>query len=292
MFLFSQVTPIQQPDLARYVSTLISYKLRQKRLRLCVRGDAILSSSEGNIWREALVATAGVNLGKSAAPGEWMEEWKSRPAYWISFAEPVLPEGFLPYSVILRDSGLPEGRMELQSFLTSKPKIVPAIGQFEKLISARQSVRQALEAKKNARLQKALQEGFSLNPLDPPLLQMAADIYHKQGDHQTALQMLSKLRYSSPSSPDLYKSLGESYFSLGKWELSEENLLRSIIMEPAQAGVLEQLSRVKENRGQLEDAINYQQKALQLEMKNAEGWVRLGELQEKKPSNFQSIRLV
>ncbi len=281
LFLFSKATPIQQPDLSRYVSTLISYKLREKRFRLCVRGDALFSSSESNLWREALVATAGVHLGRSASPGEWMEEWKGRPAYWISFAEPVMPEGFLPYSIILRNSGLPEGRMELQSFLTSKSKTVPAIGQFEKLISARQSARQALETKDNVSLQKALEEGLALSSLDPTLLRMAADIYHKQGDYRTALQMLAKLRYSSPSSPDLYKSIGETYFSLGNWELSEENLLRSIILKPAQAGVLEQLSRVKENRSQLEDAINYQQKALQLEMKNAEGWARLGGLQEK-----------
>ncbi len=143
------------------------------------------------------------------------------------------------------------------------------------------------------RLEEAKRNFEHAITLDPrggqPYLNLAY-VYRVQGKWDRAVEFYEK---SLPLNPklgaEIYNQLGFIYLSQEKWEASEEVLRRSIAMRPHNPAPYHNLGLYFEKRGNIDQAISYQEKANQLDPDYSLPYEALGRLYQQKGWKAKSL---
>ena len=122
-----------------------------------------------------------------------------------------------------------------------------SITRYTEMLRAFNDAESALKAADAPGLQASLQNAIQIDPIYPPALRFGADLYKRQGNWETALNLLTPLSEVLPSDPQVWSDIGEMNFNLRRWSPSGTAYARANELTPRRPDILERLSIVREN---------------------------------------------
>jgi tetratricopeptide (TPR) repeat protein len=281
LFLMMAPPAFSRTELLDYAARSLSLRLRRNKVRFCPfrLGE---QDRTFEVFREALRATGGLEISAAMDAESIWRALKDSTAYEVSFAEPQLKEGFLdgPMSLIT-GSASQSVLADFKLLFTTQSKEIVSVTRYAELLETFERAKKALEGRDSETLHRSLEGAFAINPIFPPLLRLAGNVYKQQQDFETALQMFSRLEFSNPLDPVLFAELADLHFKLEHWEDCERYCLKALSLQPNQVALYEKMGLTKKSQGDSEKAIGYFRRVVELDPAKSGNWAVLGDLLEK-----------
>ena len=99
---------------------------------------------------------------------------------------------------------------------------------------------------------------------------------HRAGDMAAAVEAYGKSLLLNPKQPDVYNNMGVALRSLGKLEAAIACYRRALVLKPNNAGVYSNMGNALREIGRLETAMASHQQAVKLSPKSTEAYYNLG----------------
>ncbi|MCY3758110.1 MAG: tetratricopeptide repeat protein, partial [Acidobacteria bacterium] len=268
LILIAPDSKIADEELKSYCSAYLADRFGRQQVRLVyweVPGDP---------------APASPTAAETSEPGGASEEADSGDGIWATVARSTcgsvietvgeLTQALLPAScteIPMPEVALPKGVVQYRARLVDRAdgQIVtefPALsrsldggtvlpGDFARLLQALRNARQAAAQRNGETLQASLREALDLNPFHPPTLRFAAEVYRRQGELRTALQLMTPLASLMPRNASIFTEIGDLHFDLQEWEQSEQSYRRAMNADPGGSAVLAKLIGIREAQGEI-----------------------------------------
>jgi tetratricopeptide (TPR) repeat protein len=256
LVIVSEPRLINNPIIRDYLQTLAVHQLVTNKLRLSFWAVAAASPDDAAAtWNRVTQASCGELLPPDEPPTAWVERVKSSQCQAVSFDPPQILAGFVPYNAKLLNPQQPA--MELPALLLGPTSQPLTVSKYAELLRTFENARTAANSNLGDVVREALQQVLQGNPMHIEARRFAADLYKRQNDWATALQLMEPIALLSPLDADLFRELGDLQFELKNWSESENQFKRSQQLKPLQPATLERMSVIREQLGDLAGAADY-----------------------------------
>ena len=199
----------------------------------------------------------------------------------IPMPEVALPKGVVQYRARLVDRADGQVVTEFPALSRSLDGGTVLPGDFARLLGSLRDARRAAAQRNGQVLQASLKQALDLNPFHPPTLRFAAEVYRRQGELRTALQLMTPLASLMPRNASIFTEIGDLHFDLQDWEQSEQAYRRALNADPGRSAVLAKLIGIREAQGEIARGLLEIGPALQRFPQGASLYARRGSLLEK-----------
>ena len=298
LILIAPDSEIADQELRSYCSAYLAERFGRQKVRLVyweIPGDPTPGSpptaekSEGGEASEVTDAGDGVwtTVARSTCGsvietvGELTRALLPSSCTEIPMPEVALPKGVVQYRARLVDRADGQVVTEFPALSRSLDGGTVLPGDFARLLSSLHNARQAAAQRNGEVLQASLKQALDLNPFHPPTLRFAAEVYRRQGNLKTALQLMTPLASLMPQNASIFTEIGDLHFDLRDWEQSEQAYRRAMNADPGGSAVLAKLIGIREAQGEIAQGLLEIGPALQRFPEGANLHARRGSLLEK-----------
>jgi len=289
--------PALDPELAPFASAWLATKLRAARLQVAywTPGD----SSE--ILDAVLPATGGIRLVEGLAR---LAPALNQPApHWeVSWRDTAPAVGFRVCPVTLVGA---DGRPDppIPAIAAAAGVAVPDIERYaalrERIKSLAAVVKQPqIPAAQIAQAETDLNAALEISPREEEALRLGAALYRASQNDAKLVSVLSRITEVAPSEAALFTEMGHGFFRMREWDAADRALLKARELKPGDAGVAEELARIRLTRGDDKGAMRFLDERLALGSGTQDLWLlradaatRLGDWARNADSTEHAIAL-
>ena len=306
LILFSPEKSVENKDLNSYCSAYLINKLTKSGFRLIhwnvtdnrvssegnskLQENPLSNVDDNNDSKRILKLVADFTCGGMVTKiSELNQVLSLRSCTEVSMPKIPLPKGILQFNARLIDRTDGNTITKIPSITQVPNKEVASPVEYSLVLKELANARRAVALKDRRTLRSSIRKALNLNPLHPPTLKFAAEVYRQQRDWKTALQLINPLVTLKPEDPEVFASIGDLHFNLEQWNKSVQSYQRVLELDPTRSEIIEKIIGVQEARGDILGALNETQSALKRHPNQAQLYIRRGSLLQKSSRPLESI---